>query len=756
MKYLAIDYSGIKALIDSRQLQGVDFKLAEKFISAVRGKKSDQIGVIQTFSNPNGLLITSIKSIDKKKVLIFDVGLTNLLSLTNNELLSVIQKTARLAIKIWGEIPLSSSETRLDESNFIVFPFPYCTDKPKKVFIRTNINEKRQKLRDQEFLYSYEISSNYVDIEEKISETIFHKFNDDIQALIFPIARDSSNQVRGYIEQSSLSELPVSFQIDSLGYSEWLEYLTATQYEFCTNDYLGPTRLEGAAGTGKTLSLVIKAISIIQKRAMDDFKLLFVTHSISAKKKVESSIKSICPEISLNSLDTSPSITVSTLNEICLSHLSNDIKEDDFLDLDAQESKSTQLLYILECLSEFVEKDFSTYEPLLSPEFKSLLNGFSSREKEFEIAEMFQIEISSIIKGQANDDRDVYFSIERPPYALPAKSGDFIDLTAIYHIYNKYKGKLSVINQYDTDDITISCLKKMDSPIWNRRRLQNGYSCLIIDEAHLFNINELSVFHFLLSEPTSNSLIYAVDQVQSITDLGLGTSYISKALKIDPEKKLLGSVFRCSEAIINLSEHVVASGAMLFSDFPQHSLVDASFTNEEEMRCKYPCYTTVVIKEKMPEEAFAQAESLVDKYGYKKYEILFCCVDDEILNMVNLYAESRHKSYEILRAKADFDAISKSKKDNKFILSHIDNLVGTEFCVVIIIGADSGRFPRLSRNQCETSHFQHYRAHNRLYIAISRAKFSVSFISEASRGATDVIHSAIDKNLINFIPSIIQ
>jgi superfamily I DNA and RNA helicase len=45
------------------------------------------------------------------------------------------------------------------------------------------------------------------------------------------------------------------------GYEHWLGLLTEKQKAFVTADLAAPHRIEGPAGTGKTLCLVLKAIS---------------------------------------------------------------------------------------------------------------------------------------------------------------------------------------------------------------------------------------------------------------------------------------------------------------------------------------------------------------------------------------------------------------------------------------------------------------------------------------------------------------
>lgn len=53
-----------------------------------------------------------------------------------------------------------------------------------------------------------------------------------------------------------------------------------------------------------------------------------------------------------------------------------------------------------------------------------------------------------------------------------------------------------MMGQFDTDDVVLSAIGQLDTPIWKRRRSREGFDALFIDEMHFFNINELHLFHY--------------------------------------------------------------------------------------------------------------------------------------------------------------------------------------------------------------------------------------------------------------------
>ncbi len=59
--------------------------------------------------------------------------------------------------------------------------------------------------------------------------------------------------------------------------------------------------------------------------------------------------------------------------------------------------------------------------------------------------------------------------------------------------------------------------------------MSNGFDIMYIDETHLFNINELSLFHNLL-KPNSNHIIFTMDRSQAHSDNTITKDDVAKEL----------------------------------------------------------------------------------------------------------------------------------------------------------------------------------------------------------------------------------
>ena len=72
-----------------------------------------------------------------------------------------------------------------------------------------------------------------------------------------------------------------------------------------------------------------------------------------------------------------------------------------------------------------------------------------------------------------------------------------------------------------------------------------------------------------------------------------------------------------------------------------------------------------------------------------------------------------------------------------------------EFDAVVIVGVDKGRVPQVTSS--ESRIYQNYEWHNRMYVAITRAKYAVVILGNKSRTASSLLQNAITHNRINLV-----
>ena len=167
-------------------------------------------------------------------------------------------------------------------------------------------------------------------------------------------------------------------------------------------------------------------------------------------------------------------------------------------------------MYIEEAVARVRATDFASFRPHLSVDFER----FVSTQTDGQLAPLFQHEISVLIKGRAGEKFEKYKACPSLKYGLPIRND--ADKGLAFAIFKEYQRQLESANQFDTDDVVISAVGQLDTPIWRRRRLREGYDFVAIDETHLFNINELHVFHHFTRDIGRFPISFTVDEAQAV------------------------------------------------------------------------------------------------------------------------------------------------------------------------------------------------------------------------------------------------
>jgi superfamily I DNA/RNA helicase len=70
---------------------------------------------------------------------------------------------------------------------------------------------------------------------------------------------------------------------------------------------------------------------------------------------------------------------------------------------------------------------------------------------------------------------------------------------------------------------------------------------------------------------------------------------------------------------------------------------------------------------------------------------------------------------------------------------------GLEFDGVVLVGVDDGRVPPSPNNQhSQSKAYLTFAAHNKLYVAVTRARYQVAILGVQARGPSAILKSALD------------
>lgn len=746
MNFIAIDYEACKELVLSRNLQSADYEKGKLLADVVKtGSIYDFSFNIKAFSENGGIYFVCKKS-TCNPLLVFDLTTFKGFERSHNDVITILQKSCRLAIKIWDGIGHSPCEKIISNSSYIaLLPFSFTTGKSYKILVDKAPDKDRQEKRKEASLLvfhdGYDISSSVPKLANlRKAKEGFSSIN--ITSLLAP-QPSTTKESSSYISIDTIDDNK-SNSNPYMGMDYWKENLTESQKKFVFSESHGPDILKGAAGTGKTLSLILRCVAQLDKAKNDNLQLktILITHSTATRIGI---INLIASNGGAEYIDSEglQAVTVTTLQEWCIGNLGNRIEATEYLDKDALESKQLQLLYISEALDDFLINDFSGAKSFIS---KDLENFFAHNDR-WSASIILQEEISTFIKGRSGEDLNTYISLERSKLSIPLRNED--DFKTIFSIFNKYQEKLILLNLFDSDDITLSALKEMTTPIWKRRRISNGYDIIYIDETHLFNINELSLFHNLL-KPNSNNIIFTIDRSQGIGDATITSNDVTIELDASlANEHGLNAVFRSSENIINLASCVLASGALLFQDLenPLHQSASGNPSSINEDSC-LPYILSKQTTNDMISSAFKLADHIAEKNSIEISDVLIIPCTDSLFSSLKTHAENNNKAYFSIERRGDIIAVKNAKENGSYIIGGMEYVGGLEFTAVIIVGIDSDKFPIPSSYTGESSHFVNYSSFNKLYVAITRAKHEVAFINEKTQKISPLLENSLEEGLV--------
>lgn len=764
-RFILVDASASEDIVSTRTLQSDDFDHGKILGAALKGAQSLSQVTPKTYlvETGQGLYILNdsgkgedVLVIDLEAAPIFQGGSTR-------DAILRFQKLLRFARRRWTKVgPAQNEKLFAGSTKAVVFPYPITTQSSIRMSVELAPDRHRRERRSKGVeLLVYRIGTDEGGgLQEEAPVTNFRKAVEGLSDAVAELTKRISGEGRSSLPPpvdslsvTKLTEGTLRGAIAGCDFDQWHHYLTDAQKTFIDHELKAPHRIEGPAGTGKTLSLVLKCISQMRraKERGEVHSALFVAHSEATRKTIESMF---APEMEHSRLTPSEfalqSVKVTTLHELCGELLRYEISDTELLDRDAFESKQSQLLYAVEALQEVTRGDLPSHRPHMSVGFCEYLTS----NDQWVIAEMLQHEISVMIKGRADEDLEKYKRLPRLRYGLPVENEG--DKALTFLLFTAYQRRLRASGQFDTDDVVLSALRQLDTPIWRRRREKEGYDSIFVDETHLFNINELSIFHRLTRSADHFPIAYSADISQSLADKGWAENKVSDALlgatlRSQEEKETtFNSIFRCSPEIVNLAFSVTSSGATLFTNF--HDPLEAAssaFTEAEERKCQPPRYIMYPTDEAMIAGALDTADRFAGEMQSTRGDVAIIVFGNELFASVERFARGANKPVELLKHRGDMEVVCRARSSGRFVISTPDFVGGLEFDAVVLVGVDKGRVPpKVSSDSADSENFVSYATHQRLYVAITRARYRVALLGVKARGMADLLANAAAHGLV--------
>lgn len=379
-------------------------------------------------------------------------------------------------------------------------------------------------------LFAFQRTDDIVDFEKLAHDlTVYDEARKLLADAILTPKEDIPEETRAGITLSQ--RLPQGF-VQGATLDQWYKSkLTADQRLFVDKPHDGPVRLRGAAGTGKTLSLVVKFLrdAAINEDNKSPIKLGFVTHSFASLDLVGAIGESLDATGLLHGSGKFAKLELRTLYDLAHKNLNFELDELEPLSLDGREGRRLQAELIESVLldlqkSKIASMQFEDLTPLIHDRWQECANGKNKRlvgEIMNEFASVLDAE--GIRAGEEKGERYAKGVAPRPAWlmTLPLE----IDRRFILEIHRRYRKLLGDMNTLSVDQMIGDFNSFLDSNRWDRIRNREGYDAIFVDELHLFTSIERQTLHKLTrknvdddGKPRRPAIFMAYDLKQSPHD----------------------------------------------------------------------------------------------------------------------------------------------------------------------------------------------------------------------------------------------
>ena len=555
--------------------------------------------------------------------------------------------------------------------------------------------------------------------------------------------------VEGQIELDDVIPSDIS---KSLTFSEWFKHLSKRQQTFVEHELNGPLRLRGAAGTGKTLAMIIKALKMAYdaEDAHKPMRILFATHSWAGAELVDNVKRRIDSRDVFRTRTDGVAIDVFPLLSIAEKR---DYSQIGFrpLGIDSSEGKKLALEEISSVIAEFMDVDWIAYKSDCSAEFSERVEAAVASKTHKLFCWDLLIEFGCVIAAQGiltrDADRQKYLRVKRLRWMMNLANRS--EKEAVFRMWTMFLGRLRSRYLVSSDQVIFDCLSDLGTFFWESARRKEGYDAIFVDEMHLFNSQERLIFHNLLREPDRPPAVaMALDPNQSpretfvdvkSEDADPRVNIYDQARLPNPVSIDLTEVYRYTPEINELVRGLYEVVPAL--DLPQDWDVPAG--HSQLSSGEMPTYKVFPDALTMFRAAIDAARRLVRESAKRHGRVSILCLDEERFETYSRAAEKQYETEAFIIASRD-DTERLRYSGRKFLLSTPEYVAGLQFDTVILIDANKSLVP----DGANTGYLMR-RILSELYLGISRAERRLLvFASQDAGGISSLLGGVIAKGLL--------
>ncbi|MDC0679708.1 UvrD-helicase domain-containing protein [Sorangium atrum] len=523
-------------------------------------------------------------------------------------------------------------------------------------------------------------------------------------------------------------------------YDDWLSHerqLSSTQRVVLQQDIVErqPVRLVGAAGSGKTLLMMLLSILQLRKAASSkrSLRALYIAHNSAMRDNAASRLHNLGAEEYIESRGPQR-LEVRTLFDYAREVLR--IPDLLLIDRDADASKRYQRQLTLESIRQVFSNHRADVDD--SP----LLAQVSSEPELMDLfADLVGDEISVAIKGHgmttASDPRQYVESEKR----LSRLHGVLTvsERGLMWEVFLRYQEEIAQENGLlDADDLALSLLGRLRTPLWELRRPQEGYDIIFVDEAQLFNENEKRLFPLIAKRGSFVPMVIALDQAQqtrSLSSAGLGVFGVD-----DVSNQTLRTVHRCSADVLRLAFYIIQHTTDLFgADFPDFTSDTTSGRHQNGPSPR--------VQRGADESAAEIAARCVKELRQRNVrQIAVVCFAARYWNALRDELRSLKEPLREIEARGQS---LPSGGQPLVVLARPDSIGGQEFDAVVCVGLEQGVVPIRVHGNDGLSAALEQQALREMYLAFTRARTELVIVVGRGAAPTSILQAAIRQKLLS-------
>jgi superfamily I DNA/RNA helicase len=313
----------------------------------------------------------------------------------------------------------------------------------------------------------------------------------------------------------------------------------------------------------------------------------------------------------------------------------------------------------------------------------------------------------------------------------------------VFSVFEEYNRQVFERGGYlDADDLALTLLSRLSTPLWQMRRREHGFHYVFVDETQLFNENERRLFHYLTRRDAGSlPIALALDEAQELQgNVSSGFGLLGISAIADAQ---LRTVYRSTESILRLAFHIIQRTTDLFGvEFPNYTTEATTVVPDTHKWAAPPTLLTggtmdggigkFVVKhaERLRGSNLRQVCIVVHAERYY----------DEVATALR---ESRQPLFMLARRGEHID-----QRKPVIVLTRPPYVGGQEFDAVIAVGIEAGQVPPDVKGHDGLRTALAQQALREMYLSFTRARYRLYIANKVGSTVSTLLTSALADKLL--------